>query len=88
MNTKYIDLIDQTYHFPQDEFYLEEDRLLFHDIDLMEQRAIKVDLGLRNRNLRGHNEAKQKAAKPGCCLGNIRYGHLPSLALLTCSVNH
>ena len=36
MNTKYIDLIDQTYHFPQEEFYLEEDRLLFHDIDLME----------------------------------------------------
>ena len=36
MNTKYIDLIDQTYHFPQDEFYLEEDRLLFHDIDLMQ----------------------------------------------------
>ncbi|MEZ4874261.1 MAG: arginine decarboxylase [Flavobacteriaceae bacterium] len=36
MNTKYIDLIDQTYHFPQDEFNLEGDRLLFHDIDLME----------------------------------------------------
>lgn len=36
MNTKYLDLIDQTYHFPQDEFYLEEDRLFFHDIDLME----------------------------------------------------
>jgi arginine decarboxylase len=36
MNTKYIDLIDQTYHFPQDEFYLEGDRLFFHDIDLME----------------------------------------------------
>lgn len=36
MNTKYIDLIDQTYHFPQEEFHLEEDRLFFHDIDLME----------------------------------------------------
>ncbi len=36
MNTKYIDLIDQTYHFPQDEFYLEGDSLFFHDIDLME----------------------------------------------------
>ncbi len=35
MNTKYFDLIDQTYHFPQDEFYLEEDQLFFHDIDLM-----------------------------------------------------
>lgn len=36
MNTKYIDLIDQTYHFPQEEFYLENDQLFFHDIDLMQ----------------------------------------------------
>ncbi|MAZ73308.1 MAG: arginine decarboxylase [Flavobacteriaceae bacterium] len=36
MNTKYIDLIDQTYHFPQPEFKLKEDTLTFHDIDLME----------------------------------------------------
>ncbi|MEZ4859069.1 MAG: arginine decarboxylase [Flavobacteriaceae bacterium] len=36
MNTKYIDLIDQTYHFPQDEFYLEGDYLMYHDIDLMQ----------------------------------------------------
>ncbi len=35
MNTKYFDLIDQTYHFPQDEFSLEGDHLQFHDIDLM-----------------------------------------------------
>jgi arginine decarboxylase len=35
MNTKYFDLIDQTYHFPQDEFNLEGDHLQFHDIDLM-----------------------------------------------------
>lgn len=35
MKTKYIDLIDQTYYFPQEEFALREDRLLFHDIDLM-----------------------------------------------------
>ncbi|MBW2936897.1 arginine decarboxylase [Aureisphaera sp. CAU 1614] len=35
MNTKYIDLIDQTYHFPQDEFNLDGDHLQFHDIDLM-----------------------------------------------------
>lgn len=35
MNTKYIDLIDQTYHFPQEEFRLEGDQLLFHEIDLM-----------------------------------------------------
>ncbi|MBU2019589.1 MAG: arginine decarboxylase, partial [Bacteroidetes bacterium] len=35
MRTKYIDLIDQTFDFPQDEFYLREDRLIFHGIDLM-----------------------------------------------------
>jgi arginine decarboxylase len=36
MRTKYIDLIDQTFDFPQDEFFLHEDRLQFHGIDLME----------------------------------------------------
>ena len=35
MRTKYIDLIDQTFDFPQDEFNLREDRLFFHGIDLM-----------------------------------------------------
>lgn len=36
MNTKYIDLISQTYDFPQEEFTLENNKLNFHDIDLME----------------------------------------------------
>ncbi|MDT0646708.1 arginine decarboxylase [Zunongwangia sp. F260] len=36
MNTKYSDLIDQTYYFPQEEFKLEENSLHFHDINLME----------------------------------------------------
>jgi len=36
MNTKYIDLISQTYYFPQEEFQLKDDHLLFHDIDLMD----------------------------------------------------
>ena len=36
MNTKYIDLIDQTYEFPQEEFKLHESSLMFHDLDLME----------------------------------------------------
>ncbi len=35
MNTKYIDLISQTYYFPQPEFQLGESGLEFHDIDLM-----------------------------------------------------
>ena len=34
MNTKYIDLIDQTYHFPQEEFKLDGENLMFHDIPL------------------------------------------------------
>ncbi|HET8754050.1 MAG TPA: arginine decarboxylase [Salinimicrobium sp.] len=36
MNTKYSDLIDQTYYFPQEEFKLENNELRFHGIDLME----------------------------------------------------
>ncbi|WP_282041407.1 arginine decarboxylase [Winogradskyella flava] len=35
MNTKYIDLIDQSFDFPQPEFKLEEKSLQFHDVDLM-----------------------------------------------------
>lgn len=36
MRTKYFDLIDQTFDFPQDEFNLKDDCLYFHGIDLME----------------------------------------------------
>ena len=36
MNNKYIDLIDQTYFFPQEEFTLEGEYLRFHDIPLNE----------------------------------------------------
>jgi arginine decarboxylase len=35
MNTKYIDLITQTYDFPQEEFTLNDSSLEFHGIDLM-----------------------------------------------------
>lgn len=35
MRTKYIDLIDQTFDFPQDEFSLNNNNLIFHGIDLM-----------------------------------------------------
>ncbi len=34
MNTRYIDLIDQTFDFPQREFSLENHSLIFHGIDL------------------------------------------------------
>jgi len=36
LNTKYIDLINQTYDFPQEEFTLENKTLQFHGVDLME----------------------------------------------------
>ncbi|EKF56035.1 Orn/DAP/Arg decarboxylase 2 [Galbibacter marinus] len=36
MKTKYIDLIDQSFYFPQEEFTLAEDKLQFHGIDLMD----------------------------------------------------
>ncbi|WP_104735482.1 arginine decarboxylase [Hanstruepera ponticola] len=36
MNTKYIDLVNQTFDFPQEEFKLENKTLEFHDIDLMQ----------------------------------------------------
>ena len=36
MNTRYIDLINQTFYFPQKEFLLKEDTLVFQGIDLME----------------------------------------------------
>jgi len=36
MKNRYIDLIAQTFYFPQEEFTLEDNELRFHDIDLME----------------------------------------------------
>jgi arginine decarboxylase len=36
MKTKYRDLIEQTYDWPQEEFSLDEDQLMFHDIYLMD----------------------------------------------------
>src|SRR6056300_1830863 len=37
MKNKYIDLVEQTFDFPQEEFQLDENHnLLFHDIPLME----------------------------------------------------
>jgi arginine decarboxylase len=35
MNTRYIDLIEQTFDFPQEEFTLKNNSLQFHQIDLM-----------------------------------------------------
>jgi arginine decarboxylase len=35
MNTKYVDLIDQTFDFPQEEFQTKNNNLWFHEVDLM-----------------------------------------------------
>ena len=36
MKDKYIDLINQTFEFPQDEFRVENGTLYFHDINMMD----------------------------------------------------
>ncbi|MBO7397041.1 MAG: arginine decarboxylase, partial [Bacteroidales bacterium] len=36
MKNKYIDLVEQTFDFPQDEFMVVDGNLMFNDIDLME----------------------------------------------------
>ncbi|MEG1556006.1 MAG: arginine decarboxylase [Bacteroidales bacterium] len=36
MRTKYFDLISQTYEFPQEEFKIEDNELLFNDVPLMD----------------------------------------------------
>ncbi len=36
MKDKYIDLVEQTFDFPQDEFSVKEGELQFYDIPLME----------------------------------------------------
>ncbi len=36
MKNKYVDLIEQTFDFPQEEFFVEDDQLHWHDIPLME----------------------------------------------------
>ncbi|WP_233900565.1 arginine decarboxylase [Tenacibaculum piscium] len=35
MNTRYKDLIEQTFDFPQEEFHTKNDNLFFHNIDMM-----------------------------------------------------
>ena len=36
MKNKYIDLVEQTFDFPQDEFRVEDGNLFFNDIDIMD----------------------------------------------------
>lgn len=62
MNTKYIDLIKQTYDFPQEEFQLKDDQLTFHDIDLM-QLVEKYGAPLKFTYLPKISENIQRAKK-------------------------
>jgi arginine decarboxylase len=39
VNTKYIDLVEQTFDFPQEEFKIENNKLFWHGINLMELAA-------------------------------------------------
>jgi arginine decarboxylase len=60
MNTKYSDLINQTYYFPQEEFTLNKDNLQFHNIDLMklvEQYGTPLSLPIYLKSL-NINKAK------------------------------
>ena len=36
MKNKYIDLIEQTFEFPQDEFSVTDTELIFHEVPLMD----------------------------------------------------
>ena len=36
MKNKYIDLVEQSFEFPQDEFRVEDGALYFHDIPMMD----------------------------------------------------
>ncbi|MEY8019202.1 arginine decarboxylase [Muriicola sp. E247] len=66
MNIKYIDLIDQSYYFPQEEFTLEEDNLLFHGIplrSLVEQYGSPLKFTYLPKISRNINRAKEWFAK-------------------------
>ena len=66
MNIKYIDLIDQTYYFPQEEFTLDEDNLRFHDIPLMslvEQYGSPLKFTYLPKISKNINRAKEWFAK-------------------------
>ena len=67
MKNKYIDLIDQTYYFPQDEFTLDGDELRFHNIDLMElvrQYGAPLKLCTYQRFQRTYSVLKSGSKKP------------------------
>ncbi|MBT8283334.1 MAG: arginine decarboxylase [Muriicola sp.] len=66
MNIKYIDLIDQSYYFPQEEFTLDEDNLLFLGIplkSLVEEYGSPLKFTYLPKISRNINRAKEWFAK-------------------------
>lgn len=66
MNTKYIDLVNQTFDFPQPEFKLENKTLVFHDVNLMqlvEQYGAPLKFTYLPQISNNINRAKQWFAK-------------------------
>ncbi len=60
MKIKYVDLVEQTFHFPQEEFQMDKDELTFHGIPLMEM-AKKYGTPLKFTYLPKISENIQKA---------------------------
>ena len=61
MKNKYIDLIEQTFDFTQEEFKLHNNQLRFHDIDLMELiREYGTPLKFNYLSVKSNNIKKAK----------------------------
>ncbi len=79
MKTKYIDLIEQTFHFPQEEFSLQNNQLEFHGIDLMKliaQYGAPLKFTYLPKISENINRAKRwfnKAIKSNDYKGNYNY---------------
>ena len=81
MNTKYKDLIEQTFDFPQAEFHTENNNLFFHNIDMMElvkQYGAPLKFTYLPKISENINKAKNwfhKAIKKHNYQGNYNYSY-------------
>ncbi|TCI93706.1 arginine decarboxylase [Tenacibaculum sp. M341] len=82
MNTKYKDLIEQTFDFPQEEFYTENGNLFFHDIDIVEELINKYGTPLKftylpkiSENIRKTKEWFNKSIKKHNYKGSYNYSY-------------
>jgi len=71
MNIKYIDLIHQSYYFPQEEFTLEDENLRFHGIEL-EKLVAQYGTPLKFTYLPKISENSQRATSPGLLIQAMR----------------